>query len=61
MSLNGFEILPISFRHTMGVISLPWRHRDLFNRLLGAQALEEDIAIVSRDEVFGDYGVKRLW
>ena len=61
MSLNGFEILDIGFRHTMGVISLPWRHRDPFDRLLAAQALEEGIPVVSRDKIFEDYGVERLW
>jgi PIN domain nuclease of toxin-antitoxin system len=61
MSLNGFEILEISFRHTMSVISLPWHHHDPFDRLLAAQALEQGIPIVSRDDVFTDYGVDRLW
>ena len=61
MSLNGFEILDIGFRHTMGVISLPWHHRDPFDRLLASQALEASIQFVSRDEVFEDYGGERLW
>jgi PIN domain nuclease of toxin-antitoxin system len=61
MSLNGFETLEISFRQTMGTATLPWRHRDPFDRLLAAQSLEEKIAIVSRDPVFDAYGVKRIW
>ena len=61
MSLNAFEILDIGFGHTMGVISLPWRHRDPFDRLLAAQALEESIPIVSRDQILENYGVERLW
>jgi PIN domain nuclease of toxin-antitoxin system len=61
MSLNGFETLDISFRQTMGTATLPWRHRDPFDRLLAAQALEEEIAIVSRDAVFDAYGVMRVW
>jgi PIN domain nuclease of toxin-antitoxin system len=61
MSLNGFEVLDIGFRHTMGVVSLPWRHRDPFDRLLAAQALEENIPIVSRDKIFEEYGANRLW
>lgn len=61
MSLNGFEILDIGFRHTMAILPLPRRHRDPFDRMLAAQALEENVPIVSRDEVFEVYGVERLW
>ena len=61
MSLNGFETLEISFRQTMGTAALPWRHRDPFDRLLAAQALEEELAIVSRDAAFDAYGLQRIW
>jgi PIN domain nuclease of toxin-antitoxin system len=61
MSLNGFETLEISFRQTMGTATLPWRHRDPFDRLLAAQAIEEKLNIVSRDPIFDAYGVKRVW
>ena len=61
MSLNGFETLEISFRQTVGTATLPWRHRDPFDRLLAAQALEEKISLVSRDTVFDAYGLKRIW
>lgn len=61
MSLNGFETLEISFRQTMGTATLPWRHRDPFDRLLAAQALEEKLTIISRDAVFDAYSVKRVW
>jgi PIN domain nuclease of toxin-antitoxin system len=36
-------------------------HRDPFDRLLAAQALELGIPIVSRDRVFDLYGVQRIW
>ncbi len=61
MSLNGFETLEISFRQTIRTSALPWRHRDPFDRLLAAQALEEKLLIVSRDGVFDSYGLKRIW
>ena len=61
MSLNGFEQLEISFRQVMRTARLPWKHRDPFDRLLIAQALEEGIAVVSRDPMFGAYGVPRIW
>jgi PIN domain nuclease of toxin-antitoxin system len=61
MSLNGFETLEINFRQIAGTATLPWHHRDPFDRLLAAQAVEEKINIVSRDSVFDAYGVKRIW
>jgi PIN domain nuclease of toxin-antitoxin system len=36
-------------------------HRDPFDRLLAAQALELGIPIVSRDRIFERYGVQRIW
>lgn len=61
MSLNGFETLEISFRQTMGTVALPWHHRDPFDRLLAAQAIEEKLSIVSRDAIFDHYGLRRVW
>jgi PIN domain nuclease of toxin-antitoxin system len=61
MSLNGFETLEITFRQTMGTATLPWHHRDPFDRLLAAQAIEEKLNIVSRDPAFDAYGIKRIW
>jgi PIN domain nuclease of toxin-antitoxin system len=61
MSLNGFEQLEISFRQMMRTAHLPWKHRDPFDRLLIGQALEEELAIVSRDPMVETYGVQRIW
>lgn len=61
MSLNGFEQMEISFRQIMRCASLERHHGDPFNRLLVAQAQDEELAIVSRDAVFDVYGVKRIW
>ena len=41
--------------------TLPFHHRDPFDRLLVAQALEEDLAVVTADPVFAKYGVNRIW
>jgi PIN domain nuclease of toxin-antitoxin system len=40
---------------------LPLHHRDPFDRLLAAQALELGATLLSRDRVFDFYGVKRIW
>jgi PIN domain nuclease of toxin-antitoxin system len=61
MAANGFEPLPVSVTHAARVADLPFHHRDPFDRLLAAQALEERIAIISADAVFRKYGVKRIW
>ena len=41
--------------------ALPRHHGDPFDRLLAAQAKVEDVSLVSADEVFDLYGVKRIW
>jgi PIN domain nuclease of toxin-antitoxin system len=61
MSLNGFETLAIAFRHVTGTCTLPWHHRDPFDRLMVAQATEEKVSIVSRDGQFDAYGLTRIW
>lgn len=61
LSVNGFRELPLDFRHVARVARLPFHHRDPFDRLLVAQALEEDLALVSADEAFAAYGVRRVW
>jgi PIN domain nuclease of toxin-antitoxin system len=58
---NGFDILPIELAHTSVVATLPYYHRDPFDRLLIAQAMVEQIAIVSIDPAFDAYAVSRLW
>jgi PIN domain nuclease of toxin-antitoxin system len=61
MAANAIEPLPIDLRHAGDTARLPFHHRDPFDRLLIAQALSEDLTIVSADPVFGKYGVKRVW
>jgi PIN domain nuclease of toxin-antitoxin system len=40
---------------------LPFHHRDPFDRLLAAQALELGVPLISRDAIFDRYGVQRIW
>ena len=61
LALNGFQPLAIDFKHTARVARLPFHHRDPFDRLLVAQAIEEELTVVTADAVFAQYGVKRLW
>lgn len=61
LSLNQITVLPIKVIHLEAVSSLPLHHRDPFDRLLIAQAIVEQISIVSADRMFDHYDVKRLW
>jgi PIN domain nuclease of toxin-antitoxin system len=58
---QGFSVLPILPSHTSALISLPFHHRDPFDRLLVAQSLAEAIPLISNDTIFDAYLVKRLW
>lgn len=60
-SLIGYHHLAIEVSHTRKVIGLPTHHRDPFDRLLIAQAIDEKMSIVSADTQFDAYGVKRIW
>jgi PIN domain nuclease of toxin-antitoxin system len=61
LAINGFGLLGIDLRHATRVATLPFHHRDPFDRLLAAQAIEETLTVVSADAVFGRYGVARIW
>jgi PIN domain nuclease of toxin-antitoxin system len=53
-------LLPITVPNLRQVQSLPLHHRDPFDRMMIAQALEEHLTIVTRDRVFKAYGVPLL-
>jgi PIN domain nuclease of toxin-antitoxin system len=52
--------LPIETRHLDLVATLPFYHRDPFDRLLIAQALADELTVVSVDGKFAEYGVTTL-
>ncbi len=58
---EGFEALAISVADAERAGRLPDHHRDPFDRILIAQALRHEMAIVSVDAAFDRYGVYRLW
>jgi PIN domain nuclease of toxin-antitoxin system len=53
--------LPIEFDDLAEVETLPRHHGDPFDRLLIVQAMRRNLPIISSDEQFDDYGVKRVW
>ena len=56
-----FDTLAVSIEHGIRAGLLPGPHKDPFDRMLIAQALAENLAIVSNDVVFDGYAVKRVW
>jgi PIN domain nuclease of toxin-antitoxin system len=57
-------LLPVKFKHLDELSRLPTyaHHRDPFDRLLIAQAIAEDLSMVSSDTRFGEYTRLRvLW
>ena len=58
---NAIEWLPIEMPHCVAVTELPFHHRDPFDRMLVAQAIVEDLQLLSRDIRLSAYAVKRIW
>jgi PIN domain nuclease of toxin-antitoxin system len=60
---SGFRVLPIEPAHTTRLVTLPFPrgHKDPFDRLLIAQAIVEDMPIISVDATFDAYPVRRIW
>lgn len=57
---QGIQILPIQTAHLQRLLSLPFHHRDPFDRLIIAQALAEEMTLVSDDTAFSAYPVLLL-
>ncbi len=58
---NGLEVLPVQVDHVFTLEDLPLHHKDPFDRLLIAQALAEDLILLSVDPVFARYPVQVVW
>ena len=56
-----FEPLAISVEHGRLAGRLAAAHKDPFDRMLAAQALIEDLALVSNDRAFAEFGVRMMW
>jgi PIN domain nuclease of toxin-antitoxin system len=55
------EVLPITFSDTEQYLNLPLHHRDPFDRILVAQAINNSLVLISRDAAFDDYDIQRIW
>jgi PIN domain nuclease of toxin-antitoxin system len=61
LHISGIEILNIDLNHLAALTTLPFHHRDSFDRLIIAQAMVAQYPIVSVDPVFDAYPVERRW
>jgi PIN domain nuclease of toxin-antitoxin system len=58
---HDFMLLPIDFEHTAELTSMEFHHRDPFDRILIAQSKIANLTLISADEIFDSYDVKRAW
>jgi PIN domain nuclease of toxin-antitoxin system len=61
VTAGGFKILETSTRQVIRSGALPLHHKDPFDRLLISQALDLDVPMISCDDTFDRYGVRRIW
>ncbi len=58
---TGFTELPVRSDHLLRLASLPYHHKDPFDRLLIAQAISEDLTFITKDNIIPLYDVRILW
>ncbi len=61
MKANSIQWLLVEVSHCAKVTELPFHHRDPFDRMLIAQAMTEDLSILSRDNSFSAYKIRCIW
>jgi PIN domain nuclease of toxin-antitoxin system len=61
MARNRVRWLPLKAEHSLGILALPFHHRDPFDRLYVAQARCEMLCIVTASADIGRYDVPVLW
>lgn len=52
---SGFDLLPIDLAQVLEAAALPMHHRDPFDRLMIAQALQLDLTVITSDDAFSRY------
>ncbi|MBN9334839.1 type II toxin-antitoxin system VapC family toxin [Devosia sp.] len=60
-ALQGITVLDVSAAASLAASILDWTHRDPFDRIIGATALVEDVALVSADVAFDDLKQLNKW
>lgn len=60
IAIENIKILPILPEHTLEVSTLPFHHRDPFDRIIIAQSKIENLPLIADDGEFSNYGIKIL-
>jgi PIN domain nuclease of toxin-antitoxin system len=58
---NAIELLNIEPEHFDSLHTLPFHHNDPFDRLILAQAIQENFVLVTKDEILKEYNVQVKW
>ena len=58
---NGIEILPFEFEHFEYILTLPFHHKDPFDRIIIAQSVIDSMSIISCDGNFPSYPINIIW
>ena len=58
---NGFEVLPVTFEDTLTASTLPFHHRDPFDRIIIVQSFNNGLTLISKDKNFDLYNATVLW
>jgi PIN domain nuclease of toxin-antitoxin system len=53
--------LPIGFDTAISAATHPLVHRDPFDRIIIAEALKENVSVLTKDRTFAKYGARTLW
>lgn len=61
LSVNNIGLLDINLDHIAVIATLPFHHRDPFDRIIIAQAMVEQLPILSADTAFDAYAIERFW
>jgi len=61
MRINAVQWLPVEMQHCVELTKLSFHHRDPFDRMLIAQAMAEDLQLLSRDGRLSAYEIELIW
>jgi PIN domain nuclease of toxin-antitoxin system len=61
MEGSGYELVPIRAEVALRAGRFRSEHRDPFDRMIAAQALQDDIPVLSSDEKLDTFLVQRIW
>ena len=57
----GYVLLPIDAEVALRAGRLVGEHRDPFDRMIAAHALQRDIEVISSDPELDSFGIRRIW